>query len=186
MGQRVRTDPERDVQRYSAVPVWVLIGIVIGWVLGSRAARDAYAAELRRRKVFRVAAFYAVAAFAVAQAADILLPGLNLPPWSVTLVLALLILGCPIALALAWAFEVTPAGLVRTTSLEPQPATAPEGAGHARNADGVAAASRPRGGERTGPASVPGAIARMRVDGDSRSHRRPDKRPANPISRAKR
>lgn len=75
----------------------------------------AFIAEVRRRKVVRVATFYAVAAFVVAQAADILMPGLNLPGWSVTLVLALLILGFPISIALAWAFDVTPAGVVRTT-----------------------------------------------------------------------
>lgn len=83
-------------------------------------------AELRRRKVFRVAAFYAAAAFVVAQAADILLPGLNLPSWTVTLVLAFLILGFPIALALAWAFDVTPAGVVRTPALDrDEPPTEP-------------------------------------------------------------
>jgi adenylate cyclase len=73
-----------------------------------------FIAELKRRKVFRVATFYVVAGFVVAQAADILLPGLHLPGWSVTLVLALLILGFPVAIALAWAFDVTPAGVVRT------------------------------------------------------------------------
>lgn len=67
--------------------------------------------ELKRRNVIRVAVFYAVASFVVAQVADIFLPGLNLPGWSVTVVLALLILGFPIALALAWAFEVTSAPL---------------------------------------------------------------------------
>jgi adenylate cyclase len=79
----------------------------------------AFVAEVRRRKVVRVATVYAVAAFVVAQAADILMPGLNLPAWSVTLVLALLILGFPISIALAWAFDVTPAGVVRTTPSAP-------------------------------------------------------------------
>jgi TolB-like protein/Tfp pilus assembly protein PilF len=73
-----------------------------------------FVAELRRRKVFRVATFYAIAGFAVAQAADVVMPGLQLPDWSVTLVLVLLILGFPIAIALAWAFDVTPDGVVRT------------------------------------------------------------------------
>jgi TolB-like protein/Tfp pilus assembly protein PilF len=70
--------------------------------------------ELRRRKVFRVATFYAIAGFVVAQVADIVMPGLQLPGWSVTFVLVLLLLGFPIAIALAWAFDVTPAGVVRT------------------------------------------------------------------------
>jgi TolB-like protein/Tfp pilus assembly protein PilF len=73
-----------------------------------------FIAELRRRKVFRVATFYAIAAFAVAQVADVVMPGLQLPDWSVTLVLVLLLLGFPIAIALAWAFDVTPEGVVRT------------------------------------------------------------------------
>jgi TolB-like protein/Tfp pilus assembly protein PilF len=72
-----------------------------------------FIAELSRRKVFRVAMFYAIAAFAVAQVADIVMPGLQLPDWSVTLVLVLLLLGFPIAIALAWAFDVTPGGVVR-------------------------------------------------------------------------
>jgi TolB-like protein/Tfp pilus assembly protein PilF len=83
-----------------------------------------FIAELKRRKVFRVATFYAFAAFVVAQVADILMPGLQLPDWSVTLVLALLILGFPISIALAWAFDVTPAGVVRTPSSVPPPALA--------------------------------------------------------------
>jgi TolB-like protein/tetratricopeptide (TPR) repeat protein len=95
----------------------------------------AFVAELRRRKVVRVATFYAVAAFVVAQAADILMPGLNLPAWSVTLVLALLILGFPISIALAWAFDFTPAGVVRTTpsapGVEPTKGTAPVATGEA-------------------------------------------------------
>jgi TolB-like protein/Tfp pilus assembly protein PilF len=92
----------------------------------------AFVAEVRRRKVVRVATVYLVAAFVVAQAADILLPGLNLPGWSVTLVLALLILGFPISIALAWAFDVTPAGVVRATpppGLEPPATASPVAAG---------------------------------------------------------
>lgn len=76
--------------------------------------------ELRRRKVIRVAVVYAVAAFVVAQVADILLPGLQLPDWSLTLVLTLLILGFPISIALAWAFDVTPAGAMRTPPSRPE------------------------------------------------------------------
>jgi TolB-like protein/Flp pilus assembly protein TadD len=70
--------------------------------------------ELKRRRVFRVAAVYGAVAFVVAQAADIAFPALQLPPWTITLVVALAIVGFPIALVLAWAFEVTPDGVVRT------------------------------------------------------------------------
>jgi adenylate cyclase len=69
--------------------------------------------ELKRRKVFRVAAVYAGVGFVLAQAADIAFPALRLPEWSVTLVVVLVLIGFPIALVLAWAFEVTPDGLVR-------------------------------------------------------------------------
>jgi TolB-like protein/Flp pilus assembly protein TadD len=70
--------------------------------------------ELKRRRVFRVAVVYGAVAFVVAQAADIAFPALQLPPWTITLVVALAIIGFPIALVLAWAFEVTPDGVVRT------------------------------------------------------------------------
>lgn len=69
---------------------------------------------MRERRVFHVAVVYAVVAFAVAQVADIIAPGLNLPEWSLTLVLFLLFLGFPIALALAWVFDVGPGGFERT------------------------------------------------------------------------
>jgi len=71
-------------------------------------------AELRRRKVFQAAAVYLAVAFVVAQVADIVAPGLNLPAWTVTLVLFLLFLGFPITVALAWVFDVTPSGVQRT------------------------------------------------------------------------
>jgi TolB-like protein/Flp pilus assembly protein TadD len=70
--------------------------------------------ELKRRRVFRVAAVYGAVAFVVAQAADIAFPALQLPLWTVTLVVVLAVLGFPIVLVLAWAFEVTPDGVVRT------------------------------------------------------------------------
>jgi TolB-like protein/Flp pilus assembly protein TadD len=70
--------------------------------------------ELKRRRVFRVAVVYGAVAFVVAQAADIAFPALQLPPWTITLVVVLAVLGFPIALVLAWAFEVTPDGVVRT------------------------------------------------------------------------
>jgi adenylate cyclase len=72
-----------------------------------------FLAELKRRRVFRVTAMYAAAAFIVAQVADIAFPALRLPEWALTLVIVLLLLGLPVALALSWAFELTPQGLVR-------------------------------------------------------------------------
>jgi adenylate cyclase len=71
-------------------------------------------AELRRRKVFRVAAVYAAVAFVIVEAADLAFPALLLPAWAYTLLVVFAILGFPIALVLAWAFEVTPEGVQRT------------------------------------------------------------------------
>jgi adenylate cyclase len=84
--------------------------------------------ELRRRKVFRVAVVYAATAFVVLQAADIMLPRMGIPDWGVGLVVALAVLGFPIALVLAWALELTPEGIKRTDNVsvgETQAAAAP-------------------------------------------------------------
>lgn len=71
--------------------------------------------ELRRRKVFRVAAVYAATAFVVLQAADIILPRVGVPDWVMSLVVVLTVLGFPIALVLAWALELTPEGGIERT-----------------------------------------------------------------------
>jgi len=63
-------------------------------------------AELRKRKVFRVAAAYAVVAWLLVQVASVVLPALHLPPWTVTFTTVLLLLGFPVALALAWSFDI--------------------------------------------------------------------------------
>jgi len=78
--------------------------------------------ELRRRRVFRVAVVYAVVAFVIWQAAEIAVPGLNLPGWVLTLVILLTVLGFPIALVLAWALELTPEGIRVTPPAEPSEA----------------------------------------------------------------
>jgi len=70
--------------------------------------------ELKRRKVFRVGVVYAGVSFILAQVADIAFPALHLPDWTLTLVIVLILLGFPVALILAWAFEITPEGVVRT------------------------------------------------------------------------
>jgi len=73
-----------------------------------------YVGELKRRKVFRVAAAYMVGAWVLLQVAGATFEPLNLPKWSTTLVLWLLVLGFPVAVGLAWALEVTPQGVKRT------------------------------------------------------------------------
>jgi len=71
-------------------------------------------AELKRRHVFRVMAVYGAVAFVILQVADIAFPLLGLPDWTVTFVLALTLVGFPVAIVLAWAFEVSPDGMKRT------------------------------------------------------------------------
>jgi adenylate cyclase len=64
--------------------------------------------ELKRRKVIRVAIAYLVVAWLLVEIASVLFPELLLPNWSVRLVIALLVIGFPIALVLAWAFDLKP------------------------------------------------------------------------------
>jgi TolB-like protein len=72
-------------------------------------------AELKRRKVFRVMAVYGGTAFVVVQVADLLQEALRLPEAFLTGVAVLALLGFPIAIVLAWAYERTPDGVHRTT-----------------------------------------------------------------------
>jgi hypothetical protein len=77
-----------------------------------------FIAELKRRRVFRVAAVYVATAFVLAQAADIFFPGLGAPDWALRVVLALLVLAFPVVVLLAWAFDLTPEGVVRTAAAD--------------------------------------------------------------------
>lgn len=70
--------------------------------------------ELQRRKVYKVAAAYAVIAWLVVQAASILLPAFDAPAWVIKALISLIALGFLAAVILAWAFDLTPQGLVRT------------------------------------------------------------------------
>tara|TARA_B100001971_G_C17859937_1_gene367829 strand:+ start:165 stop:605 length:441 start_codon:yes stop_codon:yes gene_type:complete len=74
-------------------------------------------AELKRRYVFRVGIGYVVIAWIVLQIADVFFPALNLPYWTVRLVAGLLVLGFPIALFLAWAYELTSEGMKPTHTI---------------------------------------------------------------------
>lgn len=76
--------------------------------------------ELKRRNVIRVAIAYAVAAWLLIQVADTLFPILGLPGWSVTLVAVLLIVGFPVALIFAWAYELTPEGIKPEKHVPPE------------------------------------------------------------------
>jgi TolB-like protein/Tfp pilus assembly protein PilF len=71
-------------------------------------------AELRRRSVYKVAIAYAVVAWLLMQIATQVFPFLEIPNWAIRLVIMLIVIGFPIALVIAWAFELTPEGLKRT------------------------------------------------------------------------
>ena len=69
--------------------------------------------QLRERKVIRVAAAYLVVGWVLMQIGEVSFDALGLPEWSLTLLIALVALGLPVAVVLAWAFELTPEGLRR-------------------------------------------------------------------------
>jgi serine/threonine-protein kinase len=71
-------------------------------------------AELKRRNVYKVAVAYAVVAWLLMQVASQIFPFFDIPNWVVRLVVLVLVIGFPIALIIAWAFEVTPEGIKRT------------------------------------------------------------------------
>lgn len=76
-------------------------------------SRGSFLDELKRRKVVRVGIVYAAVAWAVTQVADVALSSFAAPPWVMQVVIVLLVLGFPVAVALAWAFDVTAEGVVR-------------------------------------------------------------------------
>jgi TolB-like protein/Tfp pilus assembly protein PilF len=75
-------------------------------------------AELKRRNVYKVAIAYAVVAWLLMQVATQVFPFLEIPNWAIRLVIMLLIIGFPVALILAWAFELTPEGIKRAEDVD--------------------------------------------------------------------
>ena len=75
-------------------------------------------AELKRRNVYKVAVAYAVVAWLLMQVASQIFPFFEIPNWVVRLVILLLVIGFPIALIIAWAFEMTSEGIKRTESAD--------------------------------------------------------------------
>lgn len=92
-----------------------------------------FVGELQRRRVFRVALGYLVGAWIVVEVADVTFPRLGLPDWTVTLVLALTILGFPLTVILAWVFQITPEGIRRD-----RPGSGAEGDGGSAQAASIA------------------------------------------------
>jgi TolB-like protein/Tfp pilus assembly protein PilF len=75
--------------------------------------------ELKRRNVFRVGAAYGIVGWLLVEVASVFLPTFGAPDWVMKAFSFLVILGFPLALILAWAFELTPEGIKRETAVEP-------------------------------------------------------------------
>jgi len=101
---------------------------------GSRPGRSAvdergresinFFAELKRRNVYKVAVAYIVAGWALSQGIAQVFPVFDIPNWIIRLIVLLIIIGLPIALVLAWTFELTPQGIKRTETADAMPETA--------------------------------------------------------------
>lgn len=81
---------------------------------GNGSSLSGFFAELRRRRVIRVAIVYAAVGWIVIEVASTVLPPLNVPDWSLKLVIVLVALGFPIAVIMAWMFDLGPRGVLRT------------------------------------------------------------------------
>lgn len=84
--------------------------------MSNQSSLSAFIDELRRRRVFRVAAFYGGIAFVIIQIIDGTFEVMGIPAWVSRLLIILLGIGFPVAIGLAWVFDITPQGIVRTQS----------------------------------------------------------------------
>src|SRR5947208_9167691 len=101
---------------------------------GSRPGRSAvdergrksihFFAELKRRNVYKVAVAYVVVGWALSQGIAQVFPVFDVPNWVIRLIVLLIIIGLPVALVLAWMFELTPQGIKRTETADAMPGTA--------------------------------------------------------------
>ena len=80
--------------------------------------------ELKRRNVYKVAVAYIVAGWALSQGIAQVFPVFDVPNWIVRLIVVLIVIGFPIALIFAWAFEITPEGLKRSEEADAMPSSA--------------------------------------------------------------
>src|SRR6201997_2403156 len=80
--------------------------------------------ELKRRNVYKVAVAYIVAGWALSQGIAQVFPVFDVPNWAIRALVLLIVLGLPVALVLAWSFELTPEGIKRTETADAMPGTA--------------------------------------------------------------
>src|SRR5205807_7116552 len=95
-----------------------------GDAMDERVFMSGFFEELKRRKVYRVAIAYIVASWALAQGIAQVLPVFDIPNSRIRVVIALLLTGFPVALVLAWIFDITPTGIERTSKIDPAAAAA--------------------------------------------------------------
>jgi len=133
-----------------------------------------FLAELKRRKVYRVAVAYIVVALGALQLVDIVVPSTRLPDWSGAFFIALAVFGFPVAIMLAWAFDLTPDGVERTAP----PGPAEDHAAKKREAAAVSSApEQVRPAEDGSSRKTPEIPAADRPPGtDSPSHHDPHPR----------
>src|SRR5256714_13491370 len=80
--------------------------------------KHSFFAELKRRNVYKVAVAYAVVAWLLIQIATQVFPFFEIPNWAVRLIVLAIVIGFPIALVMAWAFELTPEGIRRAEDVD--------------------------------------------------------------------
>ncbi len=97
----------------------------------------AFLAELKRRRVGKVALAYGAVAWAVTESASVVLPALHVPDWAMTFLVVFLLVGFPVAMVLAWVFDMSPQGIQRTEPL-PEAQAAPQMQFRTRAAFGIA------------------------------------------------
>lgn len=85
--------------------------------------------ELKRRNVFRIGIVYGITAWLIAQIAGLAADSFLAPEWVMKMIITILILGFPVAILMAWAYELTPEGLRRESNAEPGESTSPATAG---------------------------------------------------------
>jgi TolB-like protein/Flp pilus assembly protein TadD len=86
--------------------------------------KPSFFAELKRRNVYKVGIAYIIGGWALSQGIAQVFPVFDVPNWAIRLIVLLIIIGLPIALVLAWMFELTPEGIKRTETADAMPATA--------------------------------------------------------------
>lgn len=90
---------------------------------GDSSRSMAFFSELKRRRVGKVAIGYGAVAWMVTEASSVVMPALRLPEWTVTFVVVFLMVGFPVAMIMAWVFDVGPQGIKRTVPLHDETAS---------------------------------------------------------------